>query len=276
MVDEADPVEEVAVEPVAAVEPVPTPEPIAEPELALEPTPTPEPTRPEVPRWTLERIGEETSKRQTAEEKARQAEERANSLEEIIKRMQADPKPADPATVTRQETRQAVDQSAIDRAAQAQLFQRDLQNVSDSGIKAYGAKWTDAVNALNAFGANTPEFVSSVMDVDQFKTHEIMFQIAQDGEQAVRLAKMTPNRRIAEITRMVMADVKSQKAADDNVPPASKTVTPAVSRAPTPKPAIAPHVAAPEVDPMTPEGNDKISDAQFEQWYKSKYMKRTG
>lgn len=59
-------------------------------------------------------------------------------------------------------------------------------------------------------------------------------------------------------------------------PAAAEAPKPALSRAPAPKPAIAPHAAAPEVDPTTPEGNDKMDDKQWEAWYRAKYIKRTG
>jgi hypothetical protein len=87
---------------------------------------------------------------------------------------------------------------------------------------------------------------------------------------------MDPRRRTVELTRMSMATAAPAADAKPAPKPAPAAEVKPLSRAPTPKPAIAPHAAAPEVDPTTPEGNEKMSDAQFEAWYKSKYMKRTG
>jgi hypothetical protein len=111
------------------------------------------------------------------------------------------------------------------------------------------------------------------MEIDQSKAHDIMFQIAQDGELAVRLTRMSPTKRIAEITRMVMAQAAPADQKPAEVKPAAEA-KPAISRAPAPKPAIAPHAAAPEVNPETAEGNEKMSDKQWEEWYKGKYLKR--
>lgn len=266
---ELAPAADAPVEPVAADAPAP--------DAPIEPEPAPAPVvtapPPMVPlRVMQERIGEEASKRQAAEERAR-------SYEEIVKRLQAEPKPAvdpqnPPAPVTRTTVPTTIDQTAVQQEAARQLLQRDLANVSEAGFKAYGQPWNDAINALNAYGANTPEFVASVIEIDPAKTHEIMFEIAKDPEKAVTLAKMTPTRRVAEITRMVMAKtaVADKPAADPKVEPPKPT---AISRAPAPKPAIAPHAPAPEVDPTTPEGNEKMTDAQWEQWYKGKHYKRS-
>lgn len=263
-----DPVVEAVVEPVV--------EPVAEPELQPDPEPDPAPQAiptpaPTAPRWALERIGEETNKRQAAEERAR-------SYEEIVKRMQSQPKApaADPAAPAPQERLAAPvgDQSAVQQEAARIVFERDLVNVSNAGVTAYGGQaWGDAINLLNKCNANTAEFVASVMEIDPSRTHEIMFEIAKDPEKAVALARMTPVRRATEITRMSMPKTDPKPAID---PKQEVEPKPAVSRAPAPKPAIAPHASAPEVDPRTPEGNEKMTDAEFERWYKSTYMRKTG
>lgn len=265
----AEPELALATEPIA--EPVAA-EPVApEPEVPAEPIAAPAPSM--VPLRVLqERVGEETSKRQAAEEAARVAAERAQSFEEIVKRLQANPKPEDQPAATRISA-PAMDQSAVQQEATRQVFQRDVQTISENGAKEYGAKWNDAVAALNAYGANSTDFVANVMAIDHAKAHEIMFQIAQDPEKAVTLARMTPDRRIAEITRMVMAQTATTSKPDADTKPDPKPA--AVSRAPAPKPAIAPHAAASDVDPTTPEGNEKIDDSAWEKWYKEKYMKRS-
>jgi len=258
----------VAPEPVVAAEPTPEPEPTSEPAPAPQPDKT-------APKWALERLGEETNKRQEAEERERQATERAKSFEEIVKRLQANPATtpaADPARAAPIERAQpSTEQLSVEQKAAQLVFQRDVETVSNNGAKAYGAKWMDAVNALNAYGANSADFVGNVMAVDPAKAHEIMFQISQDPDKAVALVRMRPETRIAEITRMVMATAEQKPA------PVVEPVKPtAVSRAPAPKPALAPVASAPEVDPMTPEGDAKMDGEAWNQWYRAKYIRKTG
>lgn len=244
--------EPVAVEPAAGDPPV------------VDPGDAPKPVVPSgAPKWALERIGEETSKRQAAEEAARVATDRANSLEEITRRLQAGKSDAPPVVPAAR----APDghQDAVRQEAAQLVFAQNAQKVSDTGLAAYGPRWTDAVNTLNALGANSVEFVSSVMEIDPAKTHEIMFNIAQDPEVAASLAKMTPTARIAKITRMVMTAAVAEPKPD--VKPDVKPI--AISRAPAPKPALAPHAAAPDIDPRTPEGNEKMDDKAWEQWAKA-------
>ena len=154
-----------------------------------------------------------------------------------------------------------------------------LQNVSEAGIKAYGPKWDEAVTALNAYDANTVDFVMGVVAVDPAKAHEIMFQLSKEPEKTLALAKMSLERRIAEITRMAdkMATPNPAPAADPKpvTDPAPKAEPAKISAAPAPKPALAPVAAVAQVDPTTTEGNEKMSDAEWEQWYKGKYMKKS-
>lgn len=265
----ADPAEPVAADPALTADPVVDP-------AVTEPEPVPAPKADATPKWALERIGEETGKRQAAEERERVATERANALEEITRRLQAGAKPGDPAAqqpVPEPITRRAA--SDVEQEAARLVFDRDVQRVSETGHKAYGPRWVDAVNILDRCNANSTEFVASVMEIDPAKTHEIMFQIAQDPEKAVALTRMSPARRIAEITRIADA-MADPKAVVDPKPAPAADPKPAISRAPAPKPAVAPLAAAPEVNPMTAEGNEKLSDQEFERWYKDKYMKRTG
>lgn len=269
------PAEEDIVAPIETAAPAPevTETPAAvEPEAAPEAKPEP---RSEAPKWAFERIGEETTKRQAAEERARAAERRAAEFEQIVQRLQQQPSdPAKPATSpARQEN--SVDQSAVQQEAARQLLQRDLRNVSEAGAKEFGAKWNDAVAALDACGANSVDFVQGVIELDPANAHKIMFQIAQDPESAVRLTRMNATRRGAEITRMIMAS----DAAVKPEPKSAKTEPgpkPAISRAPAPKPAMAPLAPVHQIDPRNPEDNDKMTDAEFEAWYKKTYYKKAG
>lgn len=226
------------------------------------------------PKWALERIGEETSKRQAAEQAAREAIERANTFEEITRRLQAAGKdgqqPAERTSPAPQPT--ASDDAEIDRRAEHKLFVRDVDAMRQEGLKSYGAQFMEAIQALNAVGAANDDFVAQVLAVDKANAHSLINGLAHDLEKAASLVRMDPARRIAELTRMSMAQAAATPKTEAKPAPEPK---PALSRAPAPKPSIAPLAAAPEVDPTTPEGNDKMSDRQFEDWYKSKYIKRT-
>jgi hypothetical protein len=262
---------EPVVETVEAVAAEAAPEPAAEPAAEPIAEPAPAPKSDGVPRWALERIGEETSKRQAAEEQSRQQSARVREYEEIVKRLQADPKATPPAA--EQRPAPAADQSAVEQEAARIVFQRDMQSVSNAGATQYGQGWTDAVAALNACGANSVDFVANVMEIDQAKAHEIMFQIAQDPAKAASLAKMTPTRRIAEITRMTMAQADPKPEVKTDPKPEVKTeAKPAISKAPAPAPRLAPLAPAPEIDPRTPEGNEKMTDSEWQVWYNKTYV----
>ena len=248
--------------------PEPEPDPKPEPTPALAPTPA----RDIAPKWALERIGEETNKRQAAEERARSFEEIVNRLQSQQPKPQGDQQQPQERQPVRHQEQPREEQSAVQQEAARLLFQRDLQNVSEAGIKAYGPSWAEAVNLLTRCNANTPEFVASVMEIDPARTHEIMFEIAKDPERAVSLARMTPVRRAAEITRMSMPKTDAKPAVDPKPEPEVKTP---VSKAPAPKPAIAPRASAPEIDPTTPEGDEKMDDKAWERWFKEKHYKKT-
>lgn len=243
--------------------------PAADPAPADPPEPQPEPVAETAPKWMIGRLHEETNRRQEAERATRSAVERAQNLEEIVRRMQAqgtDPaKPAEPARVEAPRQPGGPDPAAV-QAARQQLM---LETVIGAGMQQFGPKWDEAVKALELFDANTIDFVSGVFEVDPQKTHEILFNIAQDGERAVALARMSPTKRIAEITRMVMAQAAPKEPAKPAEPPKAP-----ISRAPAPKPVLAPVAAAPEIDPRTPEGNEKMSsDKDWERWFKEEGYK---
>jgi hypothetical protein len=159
----------------------------------------------------------------------------------------------------------------VDRRAAELVFRRDAQQVSETGLATYGQGWVDAVNALNAYGVNSDDFVSSVIEIDRAKAHEIMHTIAQDGEKAIALANMSPARRIAEITRMAMAPA-AQKT--EPVTPAAPVVPPkTVSRAPAPPPPVDPS-ASKVVDWRADESSDVEFDKGFEEMMKRRSARR--
>ena len=169
----------------------------------------------------------------------------------------------------------------VDRRAAEMIFARDAQTVSENGIKQYGQSWVDAVNALNAYGINSPDFVSSVIEIDRTNSHNIMHQIAQDGEKAMMLAQMTPARRIAEITRISMA-LAAPKTETKTAVPELATETPktapkataapkAVSKAPAPPPPVEPSASK-----VVDWRQDDASDAEFTRGLEETLKRRQG
>ena len=190
---------------------------------------------------------------------------RAGTLE----RMQSGEKPELPAQP--EKSSKNVDfQTAVKAQAAHDRLVEESTAVRDAGM----AEFSDFGNSLDilsperGIGLTTDEFVAELLAVDKSVSHKILDKLAKDPEKAASMASMDSRRRIVELTRMADALKVEPKPIVEAPKPAP------ISRAPAPKPAISPLAAAPEVDPTTPEGNDKMSDRQFEQWYKNKYLRR--
>ena len=237
-------------------------EPTADPTIAVEPAVPAEPPAPEktIPVSVL--VREVTPLRQKvreAEDRAVRAEREAADAKALAERLQANKQPETPAPVI---PRAPSSDDDVTRRAAELNFERDAQLVSESGHKAYGPEWVEAVNALNAYGVNSVEFVGDVMDIDRGKAHEIMHAIAQDGEKAIALAAMPRARRIAEIARIAMASAPESKPVD---PTPVKASAKGISRAPAPPPPVQ-SSASKTVDYRAADA-DKMSDAEWNAAY---------
>jgi hypothetical protein len=233
-----------AADPVAAPDPATAP---AAPAAGDPPAPVLAP-RPVDPRTLIGQISEQREKRRAAEERAERAEREANEARQLLARLQQSAPPAAPGATppippaqpsyTPPEPAQP-DHAEIDRLATEKVVMRDLQGVSQAGAAKFGPAWNDTIAALNAYGVNTIDFVAGVMEVDRSRAHEIMHDIAQDGELAIQLAQMSPVQRIARITRMAAA-AESKTKSDSTAAAAAAAPAPKVSKAPAPAPAIDP------------------------------------
>jgi hypothetical protein len=255
--DAIEPVAEAVAEPIAEIQP--------EPELQPEPVVTHEDSAPKKTPWfqrVIAEVREEKSQERTLREAA---ERRASDLQAILERMQGGEKApeAKPAAVA---PAQNFDAAVKAEAAKQRLYD-DTVAVRSAGEHAF-KDFGETLQILNAVGATNDEFVSDLLAVDKAGAHKILDKLAKDPEKAASLVGMDSRRRIAELTRMADAPNVDVKPAAEAAKPA------AISRAPTPKPAIAPLAAGPEVDPTTPDGNEKMDDKAWEAWYKSKYLKR--
>jgi len=257
-----------------AQNPTPNEAPVVAVDPALSLDPAAEPTAPQPKMVPVDVMVREITplRAKVRETEAELATSRRTIAEqnELLSRLQQPNNQQQPQPVPRQPAQQPQSDD-VDRRAAELVFQRDAQQVSETGLKTYGQGWVDAVNALNAYGVNSADFVSSVIEIDRAKAHEIMHAIAQDGEKAIALANMTPARRIAEITRMAMAPA-AQKT--DPTPPATP-VMPAktVSKAPAPPPPVDPS-ASKVVDWRADESSDEEFTKGFEEMMKRRTARR--
>jgi hypothetical protein len=213
--------------------------PVVVPDPAVNPEPPLEPVAPAAKMVPVDVMVREITplRAKVRETEAELATSRRTIAEqnELLSRLQ---KPGEQQQPPARQSVQQPQPDDVDRRAAELVFRRDAQQVSETGLAKYGQGWVDAVNALNAYGVNSDDFVSSVIEIDRGKAHEIMHAIAQDGEKAIALANMSRARRIAEITRMAMAPA-AQKT--EPVTPAAPVVpAKTVSKAPAPPPPVDP------------------------------------
>lgn len=225
----------------------PVPEPVIEPE--------PEHGNKGKKPWFLERISQESHRAQTAEERAAAAERRAADAEAVAQRLQSgseNPAPRLPATPSDVDIDRLVDQRA-----DAKRFAEDTIFVKNAGLQKFGAGFDNTLNILTAIGATNNDVVADILAVDKANAHVLLDKLAQDPEKAAALVSMNSRTRIAELTRMTMADVIPIK---DPAKPAPKQV----SRAPAPPPPVEPS-ASKIVDWRTDEASDEDFDKGFKE-----------
>lgn len=233
-------------------------------------TPT-EPVDPEKPAhgnkgkspWFLDRIAEETGKRQATEREL--ADTRA-----LLASLQAaqPPDPAKPAP-------RAAPEPANDVLGQAEkiVLYRDTADVRRVGDGAF-PDFNDSLRVLSAVGALSDDFCADLFAVDKANAHVILDKLAKDPEHAARLAGMDTRRRTAELTRMSMtaqAPAAEPKPADPKPAPVvpAKPAAKSVSRAPNPPPPVEPS-ASKTVDWR----QDDASDAEFDRGFNEMMEKR--
>jgi hypothetical protein len=263
-----DPVDPALVADPAAAAPAPAADPIvADPAATPDPAPAPAPAhgnRGQTP-WFQRTIAELRQEKREEKSAREAAEQRAADLAAIIERMQADPAAAATPKVAAPAAAPGTQDFATAvkmQAAKDRLYE-DTLAVRSAGEGAF-ADFGESLGILNAIGATNDDFVADVLAVDKAGAHKIFDKLAKDQEKAASLVGMDSRRRIAELTRMADAlKTPEPKPAAPEPKPA------AISKAPAPAPRVSPLAPALEVDPTTPDGNDKMTDAQWEKWAKS-------
>jgi hypothetical protein len=256
------PVESVAEVPAEEITPEPEPAP-EEPAVEAKPESSAHGNKGQTP-WFQKVIGELREDRRHERTAREAAEQRAADLQAIIDRIQAGEKPELPKTATSRAQPDDFSAAVKAQAAKDRLYE-DTLAVRSAGEEKF-ADFQQTLKILTDVGATSDDFVADVLAVDKAGAHIILDKLAKDPDKALSLVGMDQRRRIMELTRMADAPKAEVKAE----PKPEKTV----SKAPAPKPAISPLAPAAEVDPTTADGNEKMSDAQWEKWYKTRYMKR--
>ena len=188
--------------------------------------------------WYMQRISEESARAREATERVAAAERRAMEAEALAQRLQAtaggqQAPPAAPAAPAPQTD--MARQAEINAAATAQRFFEDTLEVRNRGIAKFGQAFGETLNVLGALGATTNDFIADVLAIDKANAHELLVKIAKDPEKATALTQMNSRQRIAELTRMQMAEAKAIET-----PAIAAVPSKGVSKAPAPPPPIEP------------------------------------
>lgn len=246
-------------------------------EPSPQPEPQPEPAQRTVPVETFMReVTPLRAKVRDLELRGEEDRRRLAEAQELITRLQrtgTEPNAQPPAPTPRQPEQQFT-QADIDRRAAELNFQRDAQHVIAAGRTAYGGDWESSVSLLSSFGLDTPDFISSIMDVaGRDKTHDVVRAITVDSSIVAGLSSMSPVRRIAEITRIAeRMNAKPAAAAAPAAPAAPPAKT--VSKAPPPAPAVVPS-AGKAID-WNSADQDKMSDDEWSRNWEERRKSRAG
>ncbi len=184
-------------------------------------------------------------------------------------------------TTARQPDEPTNDEAAVNQRAQMIIFRRDVDQMRARAFSTFGqAEFNQTISSLAALGADTVVFVRDVLDVDSDNAHVLFHELAQDEARTLRLVNMTPTQRIAELTRMSIAQQNKGKggdAGDDkggDKGDAGKGAAPApkpgsgISRAPRPAPAITPAGGGKDLPRFADKKSDAEFDKDFDDWGK--------
>lgn len=148
------------------------------------------------------------------------------------------------------------DEEELNRRAEAiahqRLFNQECDRIFTEGQKTYGAQWDESVQTLNAMGIMQPSLVEAAIAAGE--PAKVLHALAQDLDEAQRIAALPPLRMAAEVTKI------ATKGSDQ----------PQISRAPAPiKPVRG--AANPEIDISDPNlDDDEYYRRRVKQgaWYK--------
>ena len=237
-------------------------------EAVVEETPV-TPAAPAKSPWYLQRIAEESAKRQQESTRAADLERRLADAEALAARLQAgrEGNQNDRQLPPSSQQNDAQRRAEIQQEATRQRFYEDTSEVRSRGLSQFGSAFGETLSILNAVGATSDDFVADVIAFDKQNAHAILDQIAKDPERAAALAQMTSRQRIAEIARMTIKPAESALAAP--AAPAPRQV----SKAPPPPPPVQTS-AKKVVHGYSDEASDEEFTAQFNDRIKMRSMRR--
>lgn len=225
----------------------PAPVPQAAPEPAPEPEPEPQPEPKKLSKGLNQRFAELTAKareeaaqREREAEARRVAEARAAAAEELIRKLGGEV-PTSPAEKppTADELRAQV-REELQREEAARAFNTRCDEVFHAGQKAF-PDFQESVANLNMLGVirpDNPAFLTAVLETDA--PEKVLHELAQDPEEAVRIARLDPVRQAAALVKMSV-----------------KLATPA---APKPKPVSAAPAPIEPIGGATDKGFDPLDE----------------
>lgn len=245
----------------------PAPDPAPDPDPQPDPAPSPavaHGNKGKTP-WYMERIHEETNKRQAEADRARAAEERASAAEALLLRMQQGDDKTPPKDTPAPKTRDF--DSEVEAAAARKLFIADTVAVLNNGVNKF-EDFNETRNILGALGALQDDFVADVIGVDKPNAHVILDKLAKDPERTAALVRMDSRSRIAELTRLSMTEqAKPAVAPAANANPLAPKV--AVSKAPAPRPVMEPKSDNDDLDWLSPDASPET----FSKGWDKKYLR---
>lgn len=242
---------EVVIEEAAQV----TSEQATEPENQAETEPKPHHLKGKTP-WYMERINEETNKRQQTEERLAQAERERTEARALLERLQG----GERAPTTAHNEEPDID-ALVEARAEQKLFNADCNSVAEKGALEI-PDFNEKLGILRAIGVVNDDFLKDIFAVDKSDAHKFLDRLSQDPERAKIMTRMDSRKRIAELTRMQM---------NDTTKPAAPAARSGVSKVPPPKPVVeAISYESGEAD-LT---NDKLDDQTWSKLWDKKYRKR--
>ena len=218
--------------------------------------------------------------REVESENARLSRELAAAKEMLSRQTGAHPPAADPPAPAAPKFGPPTDitpptsDADLDQRAAFKVLQRDIGTMRNDGLREFGAQtWNDTENALRAYGADSYDFIGSVLEADRPNAAKILRTIAEKPELALSLVGMTPVQRAAEIARLSMAAApkKDDPPADPAKPPAAAAAPTKVSKAPPPPPPLTPSATK-----VVDWRSDEASDAEFSAGWEKNMRERFG
>ncbi|MFC4275560.1 hypothetical protein [Achromobacter aloeverae] len=149
----------------------------------------------DVPDWALKRFGELTAARKAAEERAIQAEQRAQDL---AKQMESGAN-GNVEELAKAYAERLAPQLVEKRRAQERL-DTGIQSINAEGIKEFGVEFDRAIQQVGMAGLVGPDFISALVAVPD--AAKVVQYLGTNLEEAHRLAGLAPVEMAVELAKL--------------------------------------------------------------------------